>query len=127
MNAWYQTLNRPPLTPPSWVFSPVWIVLYVMVAVAIILYVRRSFHDRPYRVYSLIALHVLANFIWTGIFFGLRNPGWALLDLLLIDVSLILLVVAFRRYSKAASILLWPYLAWVLFATYLNAGFYLLN
>lgn len=124
---WYENLNRPPLTPPSWVFGPVWTVLYVMIALSIILYVRASFHQRPYWFYALIILHLVANFAWSGIFFGLQRPGWALLDLMVIDVTLILMVLGFWNVSRAASILLWPYLGWVLFATYLNGGIFLLN
>ncbi|MFP4418105.1 MAG: TspO/MBR family protein [Chitinivibrionales bacterium] len=124
---WYENLNRPPLTPPSWVFSPVWTVLYVMIALSIIVYVRSTLKQRPLRMYALIGLHLAANLAWSGIFFGLQKPGWALLDIAVIDVTLILMVLGFWKVSRAASILLWPYLGWVLFATYLNAGIFLLN
>jgi len=127
MNAWYTQINRPPLTPPNWIFGPVWTVLYIMIAISIIIYVIRTRKTRPYWAYVLIGVHLVTNFSWTPIFFGLQNPGWALVDILLLDITLAALMVLFWRTSKVASMLLWPYLTWVLFATYLNAGFYYLN
>ncbi len=127
MNAWYSELTRPPLTPPSWVFGPVWTVLYAMIAVSIALYVKRCFRQRPWGAFALIGLHLLCNFIWTPLFFGMRSPGWALVDIILLDLSLIVMVRMFWRVHRPASMLLWPYLAWVGFATYLNIGFYVLN
>ena len=127
MNTWYTQLNRPPLTPPSWIFGPVWSILYIMIALSFILYVLKTRQNPPYLVYGVLLIHMAANLGWSGIFFGLRKPGWALLDILLLDVTLIAMVYIFWHAQKFASILLWPYLAWVLFATYLNAGFYWLN
>jgi len=127
MNPWYEELVRPPLTPPGWVFGPVWTFLYAMIAVSVFLYVRRTRFQPSGWIYGLIALHLVCNLIWTYLFFGLESPGIALIDILLLDLTLVALVVAFWRAHRGASILLWPYLAWVLFATYLNAGFCLLN
>jgi translocator protein len=127
MNGWYATLVRPPLTPPDWVFGPVWSVLYAAIAASVFLYIWRTRFESPYRVYLLIAFHLACNFAWTYLFFGMQSPGLALVDILLLDLSLIALVGVFWKAHRGASILLWPYLAWVLFATYLNAGFLLLN
>lgn len=127
MNEWYRTLTRPPLTPPSWVFGPVWTVLYVMIAVSIYLFLRNNQGQVGAVVYVLLGLHLLSNFAWTSLFFGLKAPTWALVDILILDFSLLYLVFTFWQISKASSALLWPYLAWVLFATYLNAGFVYLN
>jgi tryptophan-rich sensory protein len=127
MNGWYAGLVKPPLSPPDWVFGPVWSVLYAMIAASVFLYLWRTRTDPPYRVYLLIAVHLASNFVWTYLFFRLQRPGLALADILLLDVTLIVLVAVFWRASRAASILLWPYLGWVLFATYLNAGFTVLN
>lgn len=127
MNAWYTELIRPPLTPPSWVFGPVWTVLYFLIAASIILYVIETRNTRPYWIYALILAHLIANLAWSPVFFGLRRIGWALFDIVIIDLTLIAMIYLFYQAQKAASILLWPYLAWVLFATYLNSGFYLLN
>ncbi|MBD3317625.1 MAG: tryptophan-rich sensory protein [Chitinivibrionales bacterium] len=127
MDNWYSTLNRPPLTPPSWLFSPVWTVLYVMIIVSIALYVYHTWNTKPYKIYSLIVVHSISNLMWSGIFFGLQKPGWAFLDLVILDITLVFMIYLFHHTYKPSSILLWPYLAWAAFATYLNAGFYLLN
>jgi tryptophan-rich sensory protein len=127
MNGWYATLVRPPLTPPDWVFGPVWSLLYAMIAASVFLYTWRTRSDPPYRVYLLIAFHLACNFAWTYLFFGLQSPGLALADILLLDLTLVALVGVFWKAHRGASILLWPYLLWVLFATYLNAGFHVLN
>ena len=127
MNTWYETLQRPRLTPPDWVFGPVWTVLYVMIAVSIFLFIRKYKSENGYGIYILIALHLIFNFSWTGIFFGLKAPGLALIDIILLDISLVFMIRYFWQADVVSSILLWPYLIWVLFATYLNASFYILN
>ena len=127
MNTWYETLQRPRLTPPDWVFGPVWTVLYAMIAVSIFLFIRKYKSESGYGIYVLIVLHLIFNFSWTGIFFGLKAPGLALLDILLLDISLVLMIRYFWQTDVVSSIMLWPYLIWVLFATYLNASFYILN
>ena len=127
MNTWYETLQRPRLTPPDWVFGPVWTVLYVMIAVSIFLFIRKYKGENGYGIYVLIVLHLIFNLSWTGIFFGLKAPGLALIDIILLDISLVFMIRYFWQGDVVSSILLWPYLIWVLFATYLNASFYILN
>ncbi len=127
MNNWYADLIKPPLTPPDWVFSPAWITLYVMIAVAIFLYYRAPNKRQVALTSALLALHLATNFAWTFFFFGLRSPALALADIVLLDVTLVLLIVRFWRARPAAGALLIPYLIWVLFATYLNFGILILN
>ncbi len=127
MNPWYENLQKPPLTPPGWVFGPVWTVLYLMIALSVFLFLRSSGGTAGRGIYVLLGVHLLANFVWSGLFFRLESPGWALLDILILDVTLIFLVVYFWEISRVSSVLLWPYTLWVLFATYLNAGFVILN
>lgn len=132
MNTWYSELNHPPLTPPNWIFGPVWAILYLMIATSIILFAWRSHQHRPASgrqtgVWLLIVVHLVSNFIWTPLFFALKSPGWALIDIAVLDLTLVTLIVTFWRSHRICSILLWPYLVWVGFATYLNAGFFLLN
>ena len=127
MNDWYSNLNRPHLAPPNWVFGPVWTVLYIMIALSLILYVKQTRQNPVLWAYAAIILHLITNFAWTGIFFGLQKPGWALLDIVLLDITLGVMIVHFWQGARPSSVLLWPYLVWVLFATYLYVGFYFLN
>ena len=127
MNEWYETLQRPKFTPPDWVFGPVWTILYIMIAISLFLFLRKYKSENGYGIYVLIVLHVISNISWTIIFFGLKSPGLALIDILFLDISLLLMVLFFWRTYDISSILLWPYLIWALFATYLNASFYVLN
>lgn len=127
MNTWYAELNRPYLTPPNWVFGPAWTILYIMIAIAIIVYYSTSGKEQVLLTTGILVVHLIVNFSWTPLFFGLQNPLLALLDILVLDVTLIVLIVLFWKASTPAGVLLIPYLCWVSFATYLNAGFYWLN
>ena len=127
MNDWYENLQRPALTPPNWIFGPVWTVLYIMIAVSIFLFVKNHKTGTGFGIYFLIALNLIANFSWTVLFFRLQSPGLAVIDIVVIDISLILVIYYFWQTNRIASTLLWPYLLWVLFATYLNFSFYVLN
>ena len=127
MNDWYESLQRPSLTPPNWIFGPVWTVLYIMIALSLFLFMKNHKTGTGFGIYVLIALHLIANFSWTALFFRLQSPGLALIDIVFLDFSLIFIIYYFWQMNRIASILLWPYLLWVLFATYLNFSFYILN
>jgi tryptophan-rich sensory protein len=127
MNPWYENLQKPPLTPPGWVFGPVWTILYLMIALSLFLFFSSDRSEVGIWLYIILGVHLLANIFWSGLFFSLESPGWALVDILILDVTLIVLVVHFWGINMASSVLLWPYTLWVLFATYLNAGFVVLN
>ena len=127
MNGWYDSLVRPPLTPPDAVFGPVWTVLYIMIAVAIVLYYRSRPRQRLLSTTVILLVHIVTNLAWTTLFFVLKSPSLALVDIVLLDVTLVLLVRRFFAERRLAGLLLLPYLGWVLFATYLNTGFLVLN
>jgi tryptophan-rich sensory protein len=125
---WYDTLIRPPLTPPDWIFGPVWTVLYAMIAASILWWAFRATDQfLRGRTWKVITLHLLANAGWTLFFFRLENPALALADILLLDATLVWILAVYRRECRPAWWLLLPYFFWVLFATYLNAGFWWLN
>jgi len=124
---WYHALEAPPLTPPDAVFAPVWTVLYVMIAAALLLWSRSRDQFLPHRTWKLIALHLLANAAWYPFFFGLRSPLLGLADLAVMWLTLLILLPRFWRESRLSFHLLLPYTFWLAFATYLNAGFWWLN
>ena len=127
MNKWYQTLNRSPLNPPSFVFGIVWPLLYLLLAISFLLVWKnpRCFPFCQPLVYFIIQL--ILNLTWTTLFFKYHQVGWSLVSLVLIIVFTLLSIVKFRKYSTLASNLLIPYVLWLCFAAYLTLYIYLNN
>lgn len=124
---WYGTLDKPFFTPPSWLFGPVWTVLYLSIAVSGWLAWRRAgFHGAQVPM-ALFFVQLGLNLLWNVAFFGLQSPGLGLVEILVLWSSILLTIVAFMRISRPAGWLLVPYLVWVTFATALNAGIWWLN
>ncbi|MDE0434769.1 MAG: tryptophan-rich sensory protein [Bryobacterales bacterium] len=124
---WYPTLAKPRWTPPDGVFAPVWTALFVLMAVAAWRVWTRSRFKGARLAFLLFGLQLVLNVIWSVLFFGLRLPGAALLEILLLWTTILITVLAFRAHSIIAALLLMPYLAWVGFAIYLNYGIWKLN
>ena len=124
---WYRSLEQPSWTPPDWLFGPVWIALYALMAVAAWLVWRQGRVPGVWTAGALFGVQLALNAIWTPIFFGLRQPGWALLDILLLWAAILLTLVAFARVRPLAAGLLAPYLAWVTYAGALNFALWWLN
>ncbi len=123
---WYLGIRKPPLNPPNWIFAPVWSVLYIMMAIAgWRLWALRSTQKNRLRI--LFALQLIFNALWSFLFFGLRNPFFGLVDILLLWAILFLLTCASWRADKISGLILLPYLLWTSFATYLNAALWWLN
>ncbi len=124
---WYAQLTKPPLTPPQPVFGIVWPILYAMMAVsAWLAYRAADFRTAPLA-WTLFFTQLALNVAWSGLFFGLRSPGLALVDIALLLPAIVATAWAFGRRSRPAGLLLVPYALWVGFASYLNAGFWWLN
>jgi tryptophan-rich sensory protein len=125
--SWYQGLQKPPFTPPDWLFPVAWTLLYVMMAVAAWLVWRRTGLRNGLPALLPYVAQLGANGLWSVVFFGWHLPGVALLDLFLLWVLILLTIWRFRVVTRSAALLLMPYLAWVTFAAYLNAGVWWLN
>ncbi|MBM4069716.1 MAG: tryptophan-rich sensory protein [Planctomycetes bacterium] len=123
---WYANLPKPSWNPPNWVFGPVWTVLYCGMAVAAWLVWSRQGRDRKVAM-LLFGLQLCLNAVWSALFFGLRSPGLALADIILLWLAILATILAFRRVSAMAAALLIPYLAWVSFAVALNAAIWRMN
>jgi len=121
---WYPSLVAPPLTPPPWVFAPVWTVLYIMIGVSAWLVWLRPGSYPALRIWGW---QLAANAVWPAAFFGMRSPALGLPVIALMLLLTAMTIRAFHPRSLPAALLLLPYLAWSLFATYLNAGFWWLN
>ena len=125
VSGWYLQLSRPSWNPPGWLFGPVWTTLYAMMAVSVWLVWRAS--DKPERAITVFAIQLGLNLLWSALFFGLRSPGLALLEILLLLGMIVLTIVEFARWHRLAAALLVPYLLWTSFATALNGAIYWLN
>lgn len=124
--AWYRALERPDWAPPGWLFGPVWSVLYVLMGVAAF-WVWRAGGPRARGALTLYAFQLVLNAAWSPLFFGLRQPGWALLVLVVLWIAILATLVAFARIRRGAAYLLVPYLAWVTFAGVLDWRLWTLN
>ena len=124
---WYPTLAKPSWNPPAWVFGPVWTVLYGMMAVSVwLIWTARPRLSRAVPI-ALFAVQLGFNAAWSPLFFGLRRPGFAFADIVLLWLALAATVYVFLRRRLAAGLLLVPYLLWVSFAAALNLAIWRLN
>jgi tryptophan-rich sensory protein len=126
--AWYPTLVKPAFNPPAWLFGPVWTLLYLMMGVAAFLVWRRGLGADGVRLaLGVFLFQLLLNGLWSLLFFGLRSPGWALVDIGLLWLAIGGTIWLFWRVAPTAGLLLLPYWAWVSFAAVLNGSIWSLN
>ncbi len=124
---WYAGLVKPGLTPPAWVFAPVWTLLYAMMSLAAWLVWREHGLVKALRPLGLFLGQLALNVLWSYLFFGLHRPGLAFLDIVALWLGILATLVAFWRAYPAAGLLMLPYLLWVSLAAYLNFQFWRLN
>ena len=132
---WYVGLVKPALNPPSWVFGPVWTALYFLMGISLFLVWKQHSNIldnvRMLRMWKIgitaFFVQLFLNAIWSIIFFGLQNPGWALVDIVFLWLAIVWTMVVFYKISRPAAYLLVPYLLWVSFASYLNYSIWMLN
>lgn len=127
--AWYASLNKPSWNPPNWIFGPVWTALYVLMGVAVwMVWSRRKVEPiRAGAGVRLFLVQLALNAAWSWLFFGIRRPDLAFVELIVLWVLILMMVVAFLRVRPMAGLLVLPYLAWVSFAGVLNATIWLRN
>jgi len=125
--SYFDALRRPPLTPPPAAFGPAWSTLYLLMGIAAWLVWRRGVNEKSAAALGLFVAQLVLNALWSIIFFGSHKLGWALLEIALLWMMILATIIAFWRVRPLAAALLLPYLAWVSFATYLNAGIWRLN
>lgn len=128
LREWYDSLAKPPGVPPNSVFGPVWTVLYAMMGTAFALVWHRAPSGPAKRaaLWTFLAQFLL-NLAWTPLFFGAHLLGVALVVIVALWILILLTILKFRPLDRFAAGLLIPYLIWVSYATYLNAGIFLLN
>jgi benzodiazapine receptor len=125
VGTWYEELAKPPWQPPSWVFAPVWTLLYVAIAVAGWLWWREG--TIATTVIWWWSVQLALNLAWSGIFFGLHRPAWALITIAALDIAIYACVLVGWEIRRAASAIMLPYLAWTALATALNFAVVTMN
>ena len=121
----YDMLNQPPLSPPSILFPIVWTILYVMMGVSFGILRENHLDDSDVKLIYYVQL--IVNLLWPIAFFVLKWRLFAFIWILILDALVVTMIITFKRRDNLAAYLQFPYLAWVLFASYLNLGVYILN
>ena len=151
IGTWYASLAKPGFTPPNWVFAPVWTTLFLLMGIALYLVWAKNWHIevkpeeiekktwnplsrklftgswREENVVLIFSLQLVLNILWSVIFFGLKMPGLAFFEILMLWFVILYTIINFYRISKPAGLLLLPYILWVTLATALNFGLWRLN
>ena len=125
ITTWYANLQKPGFSPPNWVFGPVWITLYTLIGISLYLVWNKKKNIKiPL---TLFFIQLILNSIWSIIFFGLQNPFYALIEIIILWITILLTIINFYKVSKKAGLLLLPYIIWVSVATILNYYIWILN
>lgn len=121
----YNTLQKPPLSPPGFLFGIVWSILYILMGISYGILATKNLVD--YRVNKAYYLQLIINLIWPILFFVFKWRLFSCIWIILLIIAIIYMIVVFYRKNKLSAYLQIPYLLWTIFATYLNIGVYLLN
>jgi translocator protein len=124
---WYASLEKPWFTPPNWVFGPVWITLFTLMGVSLYWILERKSDKRFKLAASIFAVQFALNIKWNFLFFGLQNPLYGFIDIIIMWAAIAAMIAIFYRISKKAGLVLLPYILWVSIATALNYYVMIMN
>jgi translocator protein len=127
VDSWYRALNKASFNPPNAVFTPVWIVLFFLMAVAGWRVWRQGNSREVMLALALFTIQLGMNFLWSVVFFGFQRVGLALGEMLILFATVAVMTGLFWRIDRWAALLMAPYIAWLLFATLLTAYIWALN
>jgi benzodiazapine receptor len=124
---WYRNLNKPSFNPPSFVFGPVWTLLFSLMGVS--LYLVWVSPNSQLRMVALVLFGVqfVFNVVWSYLFFGLQNPFWSLIEIFVLLIAILITGIYFGFVNSYAGYLMVPYFVWVAFASFLNWNIWRLN
>lgn len=127
INTWYVTLNKPFFNPPNYLFGPVWTILYALMGISLFLILETPKSELRIKSIVIFCIQIFLNFWWSIIFFKYQLLGLALLEIIMIWMSILLMIFTFKKLNKTAAYLQIPYLLWVSFATVLTMSIWYLN
>ena len=128
IDLWYRNLHKGSWTPPAWVFGPAWTLLYILMTISVwMIHCTKPKKSKRRTAYSLFFSQLLANALWSFLFFKLHMPGWALIDLGILILLIFATSICFFCIHRIAALLLLPYLMWTIYAFSLNAAIWWLN
>jgi translocator protein len=126
-SSWYSNLEKPSFNPPSWVFGPVWFIMFTLMGIS--LYFVLFSNNPNFKLVALVLFFVqfIFNVLWSYFFFGLNNISYALANIILLLGLITLTIFYFFKVEKTAGYLMIPYFLWVCFATILNYSIWKIN
>jgi benzodiazapine receptor len=127
IDSWYSAVNKPFFNPPNWIFAPVWTSLYAIMGIGLFLIWQSPVSKKRSNALIIFAIQLALNFVWSFLFFYFENPGLALIEILILWLSILVMILYFRKVRLLAGNLQIPYLIWVSFATCLNTAIWWLN
>lgn len=128
VGGWYDTILKPSFNPPNWIFGPAWTLLYILMGIAFyMVWIKAADNILKRKAMLFYFIQLALNFCWSFIFFYAEQPGWALIDIILLWGCIAATIYWFSKISKTAAWLLVPYILWVTFATALNFAIWKLN
>jgi len=124
---WYRNLIKPSWQPPDWLFGPAWTTIYICIIASVGMVWNRSPANLHALIIFLVVVNFLLNMLWSLLFFKMRRPDWALIEVVFLWLSVLSLIVFFKDVHALSSWLLLPYILWVSFAAYLTLTIVRLN
>jgi len=126
--ATYSELNQPSFSPPSWVFGPVWAILYTLMGISAYLVYKKGIENPNVKTALIFFfIQLFLNFLWSIIFFGLNNPMFAFAEIVILWGFIMAMIISFKEVSRTAAYLQIPYILWVTFAAILNLFIWIIN
>ncbi|MDO8741158.1 MAG: TspO/MBR family protein [Candidatus Woesearchaeota archaeon] len=128
IGTWYAALQKPSFNPPNWIFGPVWVALFLLMGISLYLVWEKGIKAKGVKTALIFfGIQLLLNMLWSIIFFGLRSPLYASIEIIILWLAILFTIIKFYNISKPAAYLLVPYILWVSFAVVLNISIVLVN
>lgn len=127
LGSYYYSLNLPPFSPPSWIFGPMWTVLYILIGISLYLIVTTTSKKLFLKLFTLFIIQFIFNFLWSFIFFNVKNNFLASVDITLLVIFLTMLLYHLWINNRLILWFMIPYYLWVIFASVLTYSIYFLN